>query len=291
MTLQNKTIQNVSINNRPDDDRSIVIIQKICRLLSERNISISLPDYDLTTHPDIAEYITKDKEKADSPDLVIAIGGDGTFLKTARMYIDTGAPIFGINRGKLGFLTEFGPDEYENYLLKILDGEYLVTEKTVMEAVHTRKDVETSLFFFNDAVITKGAFSRAIEIELHIDNLFLNRYSGDGLIIATATGSTAYSLSAGGPIITPMANDVYIVNPVCPHSLSIRPVVLPVTSIIKAKTLSDRTNLLLTIDGQVAIELNGSDEIIFKKSDKKMKLILHPEKNYYAILREKLNWG
>ncbi|HPS56522.1 MAG TPA: NAD(+)/NADH kinase [Spirochaetota bacterium] len=291
MISKNKTIKNVAINCRPDDDISIAIIVKICGLLSERKINISIPDYGLASYPGISEYITNNNDTSIQPDLIIAIGGDGTFLKTARMFIDSGAPIFGINRGKLGFLTEFNPDEYEKHLLKILDGYYTATEKTVMQAVHSRNGIETTMFFFNDAVITKGAFSRAIEIELHIDGLFMNRYSGDGLIIATATGSTAYSLSAGGPIITPMANDVYIVNPVCPHSLSIRPVVLPVTSVTTAKTLTDRTNLLLTIDGQVAIELNGSDEINFMKSDKKMKLILHPEKNYYAILREKLNWG
>ena len=291
MTSQNKNIKNVSINYRTDDSISVSIIENICRLLTERKININLPDYDPVLHPGIAGYVMKNTETSAVPDLIIAIGGDGTFLQTARMFIDSGAPIFGVNRGKLGFLTEFSPVEYENYLQKILDGEYIVTEKTVMQAVHNRNGIETSMFFFNDAVITKGAFSRAIEIELHIDDLFMNRYSGDGLIIATATGSTAYSLSAGGPIITPMANDVYIVNAVCPHSLSIRPVVLPVTSVTRAKTLTDRANLLLTIDGQVAIELNGSDEINFMKSDKKMKIILHPEKNYYAILREKLNWG
>ncbi|HQO39027.1 MAG TPA: NAD(+)/NADH kinase [Spirochaetota bacterium] len=290
MTSQNKKITNVSINYRPDDSLSISIIERICRLLAEKKININLPDYDIHTHPSISGYVSANNNLL-SPDLVIAIGGDGTFLKTARMFIDSGAPIFGINRGKMGFLTEFSPDEYEKYLLRILDGEYMVTEKTVMKAVHSRNGAETVLFFFNDAVISKGSFSRAIEIELNIDGLFMNKYSGDGLIVATATGSTAYSLSAGGPIITPMANDVYIVNAVCPHSLSIRPVVLPVTSVTKARTLSDRTNLLLTIDGQVAIELNGSDEIRFMKSEKKMKLILHPEKNYYSILREKLNWG
>ncbi len=291
MTSQSKNIKNVSINYRPDDSISIAIIENICRLLTARKINISLPDYNPVSHPGITGYVIKNTETSAVPNLVIAIGGDGTFLQTARMFIDSGAPIFGVNRGKLGFLTEFSPVEYEKHLLKILDGEYIVTEKTVMQAVHNRNGIETSMFFFNDAVITKGAFSRAIEIELHIDDLFMNRYSGDGLIIATATGSTAYSLSAGGPIITPMANDVYIVNAVCPHSLSIRPVVLPVTSVTRAKTLTDRANLLLTIDGQVAIELNYRDEINFMKSDKKMKIILHPEKNYYAILREKLNWG
>jgi len=284
-------IKNAIINFRPDDEKSGYIIENICRILHKKNISINIPDYELISHLDIPGNIIIGRESDFTPDLAIAIGGDGTFLKTARMLVDSNIPIFGINRGKMGFLTEFSPEEYEEYLLKILDGQYLIAQKSVMQAIHRRDGIETKLFFLNDAVISKGSFSRAIEIELYIDNLFLNRYSGDGLIIATATGSTAYSLSAGGPIIIPKADDVYIVNAVCPHSLSIRPLIIPLASETLARTLTDRANLLLTIDGQVAIELTGRDEIIFKKTDKTIKLILHPEKNYYAILREKLNWG
>jgi NAD+ kinase len=147
------------------------------------------------------------------------------------------------------------------------------------------------LYFFIYAVISKGAFSRTIQIELHVNDLFLIKYPGDGLIVSTATGSTAYSLSAGGPIIVPDGNDAFIVNPVCPHSLSIRPIVLPAVYELRAKTLTDMTNLLLTIDGQEAIEFSAGDELIFRKTDKKMRLVLHPEKNYYSILREKLHWG
>lgn len=284
-------IQNVSIKFRPDDEKSISIIENICNLLAARGININIPDYKLITTPKYPDQIIIGNDNNFIPDLVIAIGGDGTFLKTARTFVDYNVPIFGINRGKLGFLTEFSPDEYMKFLPEILDGKYSVIEKTGMQASYKKNETEKSLLFFNDAVISKGAFSRAIEIELYIDDLFLNRYSGDGLIISTATGSTAYSLSAGGPIITPMANDVYIVNPVCPHSLSMRPLVLPVNSEVRARTLTNLTNLLLTIDGQVAIELKENDEITFSKSDEKMRLILHPEKNYYAILREKLNWG
>lgn len=284
-------IKTVSINFRPDDYKSLEIIETITGTLLQKKINPQLPDYEILHKGKLKKFISADNDYLTLPDMVIAIGGDGTFLKTARLFLETGCPIFGINRGKLGFLTEFSPDEYETFLLQILDGNFVSAERNVMEAVHNKNGTCQSLYFFNDAVITKGAFSRAIQIELHVNDLFLNRYSGDGLIIATATGSTAYSLSAGGPIVVPDANDVFIVNPVCPHSLSIRPIVLPAASNLKARTLTDMTNLLLTIDGQEAIEFSAGDEILFRKTDKKMKLILHPDKNYFSILREKLNWG
>jgi NAD+ kinase len=284
-------IKKVSINFRPDDSESLKIIKRISVLLSEKGIILQLPDYKIISDDFLSGFITAENDYLNGPDLVIAIGGDGTFLKTARMFLENGSPVFGINRGKLGFLTEFSPLEYEKYLLEILEGNFSIAERNVMEAVHYKNGIYESMYFFNDAVISRGAFSRAIQIELYINELFLNSYSGDGLIIATSTGSTAYSLSAGGPIISPDAKDVYLVNPVCPHSLSIRSIVLPVETKLKVRTLTDLTNLLLTIDGQEAIEFSAGDELIFRKTDKKMKLILHPEKNYFSILREKLNWG
>jgi NAD+ kinase len=281
-------IKKVSLNFRPDDSESLKIISNISILLRRKDIILQLPDYKIVHDSPLHKFICNEEEYLLAPDLVIAIGGDGTFLKTARLFLETGSPVFGINRGKLGFLTEFNPLEYEKYLLEILDGNFATADRNVMEAVHCKNGSRESLYFFNDAVISRGAFSRAIQIELFADDIFLNSFSGDGLIVATSTGSTAYSLSAGGPIIIPEAKDVYLVNPVCPHSLSMRPLILPVDTSIKARTL---TNLLLTIDGQEAIEFATGDELIFRKTDKKVKLIPHPEKNYFTILREKLNWG
>jgi len=284
-------IKKISINFRPDDQLSLDIIKNICSIADKRNIKVLLPDYPSLANQGLDAYISTWESYTDNPDLIISIGGDGTFLRSSRIFIDSGSPIFGINRGRLGFMTEFNPDEYEYHLINILNGDFTVSEKTVMEAVHNSKGGESSLYFINDAVISKGAFSRAIVTELFVDDIFFNRFSGDGLIISTATGSTAYSLSAGGPIISPAANGVCIINPVCPHSLATRPVVVPSSSVIKARILSEVKNLLLTIDGQEAIEFSCGDEIIFKKADKKMKLIVHPEKDFYLILREKLNWG
>jgi NAD+ kinase len=284
-------IKTISINFRPDDEESLSIVKNICRISNDRQIRAMLPDYHILESSGLKKYIAGRNDYLNKPDLVVSIGGDGTFMRSARMFINSKSPIFGINRGRLGFMTEFNPDEYERHLENIILGDFTTSEKTVMEVVHNLKKGNTSSYFINDGVMSKGAFSRAIVTELFIDDVFFNRFSGDGLIISTATGSTAYSLSAGGPIISPAANGVCIINPVCPHSLATRPVVIPSSSIIRARILSDVKNLLLTIDGQEAIEFSCGDEILFRESDKKMKLIVHPEKDFYHILREKLNWG
>lgn len=284
-------IKAISINFRPDDEESLSIIKNICLISEKKKIRVMLPDYLPLKGSGLEKFISDKDEYINNPDLIVSIGGDGTFLRSARMFINSGSPIFGINRGRLGFMTEFNPDEYERHFENIINGEYTIAEKTVMEVIHNNNSDNESSYFINDAVLSKGAFSRAIVTELYIDNIFFNRFSGDGLIISTATGSTAYSLSAGGPIISPSANGVCIINPVCPHSLATRPVVVPSRSSIRAAILSDVKNLLLTIDGQEAIEFSCGDEILFREADKKMKLIVHPEKDFYHILREKLNWG
>lgn len=285
-------IKRAAINFRTDDKSSLPLLEELTGFLENSGVRVSFRHDTGIGEEFITRNITDDADFIFNTDLAIVIGGDGTFLRTARLFIDSGKPIFGINKGRLGFLTEFKPHEYKKFLPEIIEGKCVTGERLVLEAVHTRgkKQIYSSCFI-NDAVISKGGFSRAIGVELDIDGYFLNSYSGDGLIIATATGSTAYSLSAGGPIITPSSGNVFILNPICPHSLSARPMVLPVSSVLKARVISDFKNLSLTIDGQEATQVEGNDEVIFRITDKKVRVVLHPEKNYYAILKEKLNWG
>ncbi len=284
--------KHISINFRPDDNRSIEIVTNLISLINKNNAKALLPDYEILQGTSLEAYIVPDEKFVRHADMAIAIGGDGTFLRTARMFIETGQPIFGINRGTLGFLTEFNPGECSRFLPMALKGELSIGQRAVFEAVHTRDGQEKdSLFFLNDAVLSKGSFSRAITMRLEIDGSFLNCYSGDGLIISTATGSTAYSLSAGGPIISPAVSNVYLFNPVCPHALGIRPMVIPGSSVLKARVVTEMKNLLLTIDGQEAIQIEGNDDVFFRSTNYTVGLIQHPEKNYYDILREKLNWG
>ncbi len=285
-------IKRAAVNFRPDDRSSLPLIEELTGLLEESGVDVIFRKDTGIGEEFITRRIADDADFVYNTDMAVVVGGDGTFLRTARLFINTGKPIFGINKGRLGFLTEFNPEEYKKYLPGILGGDCVTGERLVLEALHMRggKQVYGSCFI-NDAVISKGGFSRAIGVEMEIDGSFLNSYTGDGLIIATATGSTAYSLSAGGPIIPPASGDIFILNPICPHSLSARPMVLPASSVLKVRIVSDFKNLSLTIDGQEATQAEGDDEVIFRITDKKVRVVLHPEKNYYAILKEKLNWG
>ncbi|MCU0846279.1 MAG: NAD(+)/NADH kinase [Spirochaetes bacterium] len=285
-------IKRVSINFRPNDDDIKKLLVKVVDFLKSKNVEVLLPESDYSGEDVLGRCAAANEDFIGTPDLVVVIGGDGTFLRTARMFVDAGRPIFGINRGRLGFLTEFNPEECFKYLGETINGNYTSADRNVMEVarVRNRRTVER-MYFINDSVISKGAFSRAIGIELEINGSHFTTYNGDGLIISTPTGSTAYSLSAGGPIIVPSAADIYLITPICPHTLANRPIVIQSDSVLKARIVSDAKNLLLTIDGQEAIQIDGDDEIIFSQTDKKIKLITHPEKNFYEILREKLGWG
>jgi NAD+ kinase len=285
-------IRTVAITIRPDDRKSIQLIRELISFFKTRGINVLLSGSEILEEEKLSAYICSPEEFVKSPDLIIVIGGDGTFLRVARQFSETGKPIFGINRGRMGFLTEFSPDEAIANLNGIIEGDYHVTERSMLEAVHFRNHNENEqVVFLNDAVISKGAFSRPIQLQLEIDDDFLNLYAGDGLIIATPTGSTAYSLSAGGPIVTPSVENVYIINPVCPHMLGIRPMIVSTSKTLRARVIANFENLLLTIDGQVAIQIEGNDEILFKESKRKIHLITHPRKSYYDILRQKLGWG
>ncbi len=285
-------IQNVSINFRPDDESCLPLLRQVIEFLRNEDVRIMLPEYDIIRGDECFSMAVPHDQFISSPELIIVIGGDGTVLRTSRLFCGTGTPIFGINRGRLGFLTEFSPDEYPRHLKKVLSGDYHAVERLVLEAALVRDGGEImSLCFLNDAVIHKGAVSRPIRLEMKIDGDFLSTYTGDGLIISTPTGSTAYSLSAGGPIITPTEAKIFLLSPICPHSLAMRPMIVPASSAFSVRIISDFKNLLLTIDGQEVITIDGNDEICIRQSNKNIRLITHPEKNYYSILREKLGWG
>jgi NAD+ kinase len=285
-------IRTVSINFRPDDKSSIPLLRQLIDFLEKRGVRILLPEYDIIKTEPCYRLAVPDDQFVRLAELIIIIGGDGTVLRTARQFCETGKPMFGINRGRLGFLTEFNPDEYPSYLDEVLEGKLTTVERLVLEAALLRNGREIASYcFLNDAVIHKGSFTRPIRLEMEVDGNFLSSYTGDGLIISTPTGSTAYSLSAGGPIITPTEAKIFLLSPICPHSLAMRPMIIPAVSEFKARIISEYKNLLLTIDGQEVIEIDGKDEVLIRPSNKNIKLITHPEKNYYAILREKLGWG
>ena len=215
-------------------------------------------------------------------DFIVALGGDGTLISVSRRAYKFDKPILGINAGNLGFLTDINPDNIEEFIKDYLNKNYRIDERMVIEIEYKNK----TLYAFNDVVISKDVISSMINIQVDTNERFLNTYRGDGLIFSTPTGSTAYNLSAGGPVVYPLTES-FILTPICPHSLSQRPLVLPSDFIITAVVKENISKLI--IDGQEIYSLD--DKIILKKAKRKAKLIHRLERNYFDVLREKLSWG
>jgi len=206
-------------------------------------------------------------------DLVISLGGDGTLLRAARLAAAEDIAVFGVNLGGLGFLTQIGIDDLEKSLDKLYQGRYFIDERMMLSCVVRRKEEEIEKFTaLNDVVIGKGAFARIICLATYINNDYVITYSADGLVVSTSTGSTAYSLSAGGPILNPNINST-ILTPICPHTLSARPLIIGENDQVKIKLESSEEKVMVTIDGQEGFILKPNDEVIIKKSDHKARLI------------------
>jgi len=224
-------------------------------------------------------------------DLIISLGGDGTLLRAARLAAAEDIPVFGVNLGGLGFLTQIGIDDLEKSLEKLYQGRYFLDERMMVSCIVKRKEEEIKKFTaLNDVVIGKGAFARIICLATYVNNDYVITYSADGLVVSTSTGSTAYSLSAGGPIVNPNINSI-ILTPICPHTLSARPFIIGENDQVKITLESSEEKVMVTIDGQEGFTLRPNDEVIIKKSDYKARLITFKEKSFYAVLREKLRWS
>lgn len=253
----------------------------------------------------IKVYVEGDKDKGirrkdfsctnekffNSVDLIISLGGDGTLLRAAKIAATDGIPIFGVNLGGLGFLTQIGIDNLEIFLEKIYQGKCFFDERMMLDCIVKRKEKEIKKFTaLNDIVIGKGAFARLISLATYINDDYVITYSADGLVISTSTGSTAYSLSAGGPIVNPNINSM-ILTPICPHTLSARPLIIGENDQVRITLELSEEEVMVTIDGQEGFTLEPKDEVIVKKSIYKTRLIAFKEKSFYAILREKLRWS
>jgi len=221
-------------------------------------------------------------EMCKEADFLVALGGDGTLISLARRAYKYDKPILGINAGNLGFLTDINPENIDDFLEKFLKGEYRIDERMVIEIDYQGK----KLYAFNDVVISKDVISSMIHIKVDTNESFLNTYHGDGLIISTPTGSTAYNLSAGGPVVYPLTEG-FILTPICPHSLTQRPLILPSDFELEIEVKENISKLI--IDGQEIYDLK--EKIKLKKAEKPAKLIHRVERNYFEVLREKLNWG
>ena len=227
----------------------------------------------------------------DGADFIIVLGGDGTLLSVSRNLKGRDVPILGVNLGGLGFLTEISVEELPSMIEKILQGDYDVSRRIMLD-VKVRREKEDVFEFsiLNDAVITKDALARIIDIETYVNDEYLTTFKGDGLIVSTPTGSTGYSLAAGGPLLYPSMKNI-IVTPICPHMLTNRPIILPEEAAIRAILMSMDEKVILTLDGQVGFPLKYFDEVIVKKSPHTISLIKSSSKGYFEILRTKLKWG
>ena len=273
-------------------------LQTLCRLtewLNARDIKLiggpTLDQERIEHETGCAVEVVSDEELPKNSDLILVLGGDGTMIATARMIGDSEGPVMGVNYGGLGYLAEFPIAELFPAIESVLNGNYKI-ESRVMLSVELRRGDElvTHNRVLNDVVMNKSALARIIEIEAYLDNQFVNSFRADGLIVSTPTGSTAYNLSAGGPIIYPSMNAV-VITPICPFTLSNRPIVVPDDSKIEVRLKTQNEEVALTLDGQVGFPLEAGDRILIEKSSTTFNLVQPTNRNYFDVLRDKLKWG
>ena len=224
-------------------------------------------------------------------DCIFVLGGDGTFLSAVRWIGDQDIPILGIKFGEVGFLAEIAEENLYTAAEKVLKGDFILRPRMRL-SVKVRRQNETLAHeaVLNDVVINRGALARLAHIETYIDDHYLTIYSADGLIVATPTGSTAYSLAAGGPVIHPAVPGI-ILTPICPFTLTNRPLIVPESAKIKIRLAKGSSDIILTFDGQKGLEINDQDEIFIQKGPHPIHLITLPERQYFDILKNKLKWS
>jgi NAD+ kinase len=223
-----------------------------------------------------------------SCDMLISLGGDGTILRLARQAAEKGTPLLGVNLGKLGFLAEVSVEDLDACLTEVLKGDYFIVERMMLQA--TILDSTKTYVALNDIVVDKFGTSRVLNFETHVNGEYLATFTADGIILSTPTGSTAYAMANGGPIVTPH-NRAITISPICPHSLTARPVIVPDDSVIRIKVVSSENKVHVTADGQDEVLVRPPTEIRIKRSPFSARLVKRRNTSYYDLLRKKLNWG
>ena len=280
-------MEQVGLIPNPTKDKALQITKEVINWLTDHDIDYLVKN-ESARLVGASNKAASCAEMIDRVDLVIVFGGDGTFLNTARDFFDVQMPILGVNLGSLGFLTDIQLAELETALEKLLVGDFDIEERMMIEAEVIREgEVIEKLAAINDIVITKGAFSRLIKLETYIDGEYLTTYPADGVIVACPTGSTAYSLSAGGPIVNPNLKSL-ILTPICPHTLHARSIVTSAEEDIEIIVVSEHEDVVLTVDGQEGIELASADKVIIKGSELATELIKLENYHFYKVLRTRL---
>ncbi|OGO78793.1 MAG: NAD(+) kinase [Clostridiales bacterium GWB2_37_7] len=280
---------NIGIITNLVKDKDQLITKQVINWLEQRNISVY---FDERVSAELAlikenycdEYIFKHS------DIIIVLGGDGTLLNVARQASCNGVPLFGINMGHLGFLTETEVGDMFNSLEKLISGEYTIEKRLMLEAFIENDDELTKNFIaLNDIVVAKGNFSRLISYSIYINNSFVDLYSGDGIIVCSPTGSTAYSLSAGGPIVSPDV-EVLLVTPVCPHTLHSRSILVSNKDLVRIEICKNNNmEIIMTVDGQNGVKIKPGDVVIVKQSKYYANLVKLNNRSFFDVLRGKMS--
>ena len=278
--------------NQPD------ALKTVCELVSwldERGITLTgtpeLERHRIQAETGCTVVQLPREDMAANVDLILVLGGDGTMIAVARMVGDHEVPVLGVNYGGLGYLAEFRIEELYQALESILSGNFRLDRRVMLDvALQRGGELVTQNRVLNDVVINKSALARIIEIEAYLNQRFVNSFRADGLIIPTPTGSTAYNLSVGGPVIFPSMNAV-VITPICPFTLSNRPIVVPDNATIELHLKTDEEEVTLTLDGQVGFSLKVEDRVVIRKSSVTFNLVQPSNRNYFDVLRDKLRWG
>ncbi len=289
------SIKRIGIVIKPHQPDALKTLCDVAEWLVERGIElVGGPDIErerIEHQTGCAVTEVPTEKLAESVDLILVLGGDGTMIATARMVGDREVPVLGVNYGGLGYLAEFRIEELYTALDSILLDRYRLDARVMLSVELLRADqVVTRNSVLNDVVINKSALARIIEIEAYLNNQFVNSFRADGLIVSTPTGSTAYNLSAGGPVIFPSMNAI-VITPICPFTLSNRPIVVPDDALIELRLKTDKEEVALTLDGQVGFPLQFEDRVVIRKSRTTFNLVQPMNRNYFEVLRDKLKWG
>jgi NAD+ kinase len=282
-------IKTVGIISKPDVEAATGLVPKLIAWLAQRGLTVRY-DEETAAYAGTRDGLPRTEVAADA-DLVIVLGGDGTLLSAARAIDGREIPLFPVNLGGLGFLTAITMDELYPELERAFRGEHRIGKRKLLHCELIRSERVVGQYeALNDVVITKSAIARIVDLDAHVDQMFVCRYKADGLIVATPTGSTAYSLSAGGPIMFPSVAAICM-TPICPHMLTNRPVIVPDTSVIRIICQAEDDSAFLTIDGQIGEPLKKGDQIACRSSQHTLMLVRPPRMLFFDVLRQKLKWG
>ena len=284
-----RSVEKVGIIGKRNNRQAMTMARDLVRWLREREVQVFVEQDMAAVVRDVPSWPTE--EIPDAMDILVVLGGDGTLLSVIRRAGEYEIPILGVNLGDLGFLTEITQEELYPVLGNVLQGEFQTHERVALRAAVVRGNREVGVFrVLNDAVINKGALARIISLRTTINGEYVATFRADGLILSTPTGSTAYSLSAGGPIVYPSVKTI-VITPICPHTLTNRPIIVPDNVIVRTTLESESEEVFLTLDGQAGFPMQRGDTVEVQKAPGRVLLIESPGKGYFEVLRTKLGWA